>query len=387
MIHTEYQYFRSIDDNDETFIWKTWIKVLFSCAWVNKRNEKIISATSMYENLSMSKKRTLILINLFWFIQISFFDIFQNEKLKHNNFINFALWENRYIWFEIEKFDVMISLDTRIEFRTFLISIFNFRYVIHDDFILRLWRFFMFFFDEQNAWRDFWNRLNDRSKQDFFKLNFNMIENESIMNEIERMNEFRVIVHITFANKKQFHQITFAFLVSFFFELIDFFFHNDKFYCNETIRCRLNEFKVCIVMKKLNSFKCVFLNDNELFEYFELNDDCCEKCRRYQKRVEFIVWNLTKSISMFIQNIQYDKKIVDDFSKTINWFIQQQKIEILSHDFVTIVACNHCEFEKVQLHFSMSKRKMTNRSNQIFSQHKWSRRKIDSHVFVVVITL
>ena len=102
------------------------------------------------------------------------------------------------------------------------------------------------------------------------------------MNEIERINELREIVHVKLENEKQFYRIAFAFFVLFFFELISFsFFHNDKFYYKKIIRCRLNEFKACTAVKKLNFFKCVFLNDNELFEEFESNNDCCEKCRQY----------------------------------------------------------------------------------------------------------
>ena len=101
------------------------------------------------------------------------------------------------------------------------------------------------------------------------------------MNEIERINEFREIVHVKL-KKKQFYRIIFACLVSFFFELINLFlFHNNKFYCKKVIKCRLNEFKICTAIKKLSFFKCVFLNDNEFFEHFESNNDCCEKCQRY----------------------------------------------------------------------------------------------------------
>ena len=322
--------------------------------------------------------RTLILTSLFRFIQISSSEVFQDEELKHNNFINLALWESRYIWSEIEKSDVVVSLDTETESFTASIPTFNFRHVIYDDFISRLWRCFMFFLDEQSAWRDLWNRLDVRSKQDFFRLNLSISEDEPVMNEIERMNELRVAVHANLKDRQQFHKIAFAFLVSFFFFKLTSLslFHDGKFYCRGAIRCRLNEFKACTVLKRLSRFKCVFLNDNELLEYLEPNNDCCEKCRRYQRRVEFIVRDLTEPVSLLIQNIQYGKRAVDGFPRAIDWFIQQQKLETLSHNLVAGAACDHCESEKNQLHSSMLKRKMTDRPNQVSSQHKRSRRKI-----------
>ena len=120
----------------------------------NKRSGRAISAASVYEILSWSISRTLTLTSLFRPIQISSSGTFQDGGLKHNNPINLALWESRYIWPEIEKPDVVISLGTGTGSRTSSTPAPNFRHVIHDGFIPRLWRCFMSSLDGQGAWRD-----------------------------------------------------------------------------------------------------------------------------------------------------------------------------------------------------------------------------------------
>ena len=321
--------------------------------------------------------RTLILASLFRPIQISSSGAFQDGGLKHNNPINLALWESRYIWPEIEKPDVVVSLGTGTGSSTASTPAPNFRHVIHDGFIPRLWRCFMSSLDGQSAWRDLWNRLDVRSKQDFFRLNLSIPGDGPAMDEVERMDELRVAVHASLEDRQQFHKIAFALLVSsFFFELTSLpLFHGGKFYCRGAIRCRLDGFKACTVLERLSRSKCVFLNDNELLGYLEPND-CCEECRRYQRRVEFIVRDLTEPVSLLIQNIQYGKRAVGGFPRAIDWFIQQQKLETLPHNLVAGAACDHCEPEKNQLHSSMPKRKMTDRPNQVSPQHKRPRRKI-----------
>ena len=198
------------------------------------------------------------------------------------------------------------------------------------------------------------------------------------MDEIERMDELRKAVHARPEEGKQCRQIAFALLVSsFFFELTSLpLFHSGKFYCREVIRCRLDGFRACTVVERLSRSKCVFLNDNELLGHFEPNNDCCEECRRYQKRVEFIVRDLTEPISLFMQNIEYGKRALGGFPRTIDWFIQQQNLQALPHASVAVAACGYCEHGKNQLHSSMPKRKMTDRPNQVSPQHKRPRRKM-----------
>ena len=323
--------------------------------------------------------RTLTLASLFRPIQISSSGTFQDGGLKHNNPINLALWESRYIWPEIENPDVVVSLGTGTGSRTSTPAP-NFRHVIHDGFIPRLWRCFMSSLDGQSTWRDLWNRLDVRSKQDFFRLNLSIPGNGPAMDEVGRMDELRVAVHASLEDSEQFPRIAFALLVSsFFFELTSVpLFHSGKFYCRGAIRCRLDGFRACSVMERLSRSKCVFLNGNELLGYLEPGSDCCEECRRYQKRVEFIVRDLREPVSLFTQNIQYGKRALGGFPRAINWFIQQQQLEALPNDLVKVAACELCEPEKNQLHSSMPKRKMTDRSNQIPAQHKRPRHQMAS---------
>ena len=71
--YTKYQHLRSIDVNNETFIWKAWIEVLFSCTWVNKSNEKATSVAPMYDILLCRRAARWP-----WLI---YFDLFKSHPL------------------------------------------------------------------------------------------------------------------------------------------------------------------------------------------------------------------------------------------------------------------------------------------------------------------
>ncbi len=86
----------------------------------------------------------LIWWSLFRLAQIRFVGIFQDDDLRHNNLINLALWESRYIWSAIDKSDIVLSLDIDVEKKILFSRASNFRNLIQNEFISRLKRFFIF---------------------------------------------------------------------------------------------------------------------------------------------------------------------------------------------------------------------------------------------------
>jgi hypothetical protein len=101
--------------------------------------------------------------SLFRFAQIRSIDTFQDGGLRHNNLINLALWESRYIWPAIDKPDIVLSLDTGVEKKALFSHAPNFRNLIQDEFISRLKRSFISLLTDQDSWRELWNRLDDRA--------------------------------------------------------------------------------------------------------------------------------------------------------------------------------------------------------------------------------
>lgn len=222
--------------------------------------------------------------------------------------------------------------------------------------------------DGQSAWRDLWNRLDNRSRQDFFRLNLSIPGDGPAMDEVDRMNELRVAVNANLNDGRDLRHVGFALIASsFFFELTSIpFFHCGKFYCRGAIRCRLNGRKACNAMARLSRSKSLFMNDNEILGHFGSEKKCCEKCHRYQKHVEFVVRDLAEPVSLYIQNIEYGKRTLEGFPKAMEWFLRQQKLEAYSCNLV-MVGRRCCESERhlMTSHSSVPKRKMTDRQSPV----------------------
>ena len=101
-------------------------------------------------------------------VYISAIETFQNGGLKHNNSVNLTLWECHQIWSSVDKPDLMMSLGTETDTISKLLSASNFWHLFKNDFIPQLYRSFMSSLNDQSAWREFVNELNERSWENYF---------------------------------------------------------------------------------------------------------------------------------------------------------------------------------------------------------------------------
>ncbi len=99
---------------------------------------------------------------------ISAIKSFQNGGLKHNNSVNLALWECHQIWSSVDKPDLMMLLNTETDITLKSSSASNFQHLFKDDFISQLYRSFMSSLNDQSAWREFINELDERLQEDYF---------------------------------------------------------------------------------------------------------------------------------------------------------------------------------------------------------------------------
>lgn len=101
---------------------------------------------------------------------------FQDGDLKHNNLVNLALWESQQIWSFIN-IDIVLSLDTSTIKTSGSSSAPNFRHIMLNDFIPRLYRSFMFSLNDQSTWQELQNRLDKKSRMNYFRLNVCLFDN------------------------------------------------------------------------------------------------------------------------------------------------------------------------------------------------------------------
>ena len=228
--------------------------------------------------------------------------------------------------------------------------------------------------DGQSAWRDLSNRLDSKSKEDYFRLNLDIPGDGPAMDDVDRMDELRDAVHKSLGNGQKVRRIAFALLISsFFFELTSFpFFHGGRFYCSGVIRCRLSGRQIYGALKNISQSTYVFMMNNEVVGHLDFENDFCGHCHRYRKQVEFIVGQLANPITLYTQNIDHGKRPMSAFPRAVAWFIQQQRLEPGSTAAAANKSCKQCESIKrrVQLHSLMPKRKLTDRQWQEAAQKR-----------------
>lgn len=86
---------------------------------------------------------------------------------------------------------MVLSLGTGQEKQSVSLGAPNFRYMFQDGFIPRLYRSFMSSLDGQVAWRDLQNRLDQKARENYFRLNVSLSDELSTIDDVGRMDEIR----------------------------------------------------------------------------------------------------------------------------------------------------------------------------------------------------
>jgi len=204
----------------------------------------------------------------------------------------------------------------------------NFRHVVRDGFIPRLWRSFVSSLDGQKIWRDVWNRLNNETRKDFFRFNVYLSGESPAMDDVERMQELRQCASASARQEGRCRQTGFALVVaSFFFELdIAPVFQGGQYYCKGTIRCRLEGQVVSHTLKRLCKTGLTFMTDKDVLGYFQFDEDLCDECFRFRKNVQFFVRHPSDMIKISMACNSNGTRTISGFPQTIQWFMHQQKL-------------------------------------------------------------
>ncbi len=269
------------------------------------------------------------LISLFKSTHIRGIGTFQDEELKHNNSVNLTLWESRQIWSSVVQSDIVISLEIGTEKDCTSPRAPNFRHVLRDEFISRLYRSFLSSLDGEGTWRELMNRLNERSREDYFRLNISFSGQESAIDDINCMNDLRASVHLRPRMFQDIKSIASALLAStFFFELITIpLFGSCMFHCQEIIRCRLQDNVIIQALARIHSSNLSFVTDLGTLDLLNFKENVCHLCHRYYKQVNFYIRHSSDSIVIYLQSDSHKRRKLDDFPQTMNWFVRQQNLD------------------------------------------------------------
>lgn len=336
---------------------------------------------------SFSCSRLIHKYNLFKSAHISVLNSFQDDGLKHNNSIDFALWECGKIWSSNIISDVVLSLEIGKEDDTRSLKTSHFRHVFNDGFISRLCRSFMSILNGKRAWKNLTNRLNDNIKTDYFRFNIFISPKETFIENPNHMNDLRKCVHLLFHGLENRINATSALLTAnFYFELQTIpNFENGNYACHGIIRCRNDCDQVLKFFEIYYSVQSEFLINASFFEQLS-SSDICTNCHTYAKKTNFYVKQLEDIVTIKLKLNAHDRRKISEFSRSMLWFIKQQKLDAVfgtfHHDSPRISRCHMCfGFQSTSTEQISTKKKMHEcvTANRKRSRMRWHGKQIQNH--------
>ncbi len=248
----------------------------------------------------------------------------------HNNPVRPALSERLRNDPSLLKPDIVVSLGTGTQRASVSPRAIDFRHVILDGYVPRLWRSYMSSFNGQKIWEELMNSLDERNQEDYIRLNVFLPSDEPAIDNIDRMDELRKSVHIQPRSIEDCEKTLHALIVSaFYFELsnVPEFIREGRYHCRGTIRCRLQGKAVVDLLTRCHKFSLVFVTDVEALGYYGGDLDLCISCHRYQKNIDFFVRHPTEMMTIYVQSVTQGRRKISAFPQNMQWFKDQQKLE------------------------------------------------------------
>ncbi|KAL9127045.1 MAG: hypothetical protein Q9217_004009 [Psora testacea] len=204
----------------------------------------------------------------------------------HNNPIRIALSERQRNDPSLSAPDIVVSLGTGAQKTSASPRTTDFRHVILDGYVPRLWRSYMSSFNGQKIWDELMNSVDKRKREDYIRLNSVLPSDEPAIDNTERMVELQESVHVP-EMYQMCKKTLYALLVSeFYFELANVErVREGQYHCRGTIRCRLPGIPFVKLLRLYNVSNLIFRTDVETVGYYGGESDLCPLCHRYQKKI------------------------------------------------------------------------------------------------------
>ena len=258
------------------------------------------------------------------------------------------MWKSCQIWPSVTRPDLVVSLRTGTERAVKSPSAPNFQHVFKDEFVPQLYRSFMSSLNDQSVWRDFINRLDERSWEDYFCFNICFPDEEPALDNTNLMNALQESVHLQTKSIQNCADTASALLILlFFFELAVLSqFDSSLYRCRGTIRCQLRGAVMIRSLIKLHSLHLKFVTDTETLASFSEDLNVCGLCHWYCKQVEFYVRHPNDIMTISLQIGLGKRRKIDGFPQSMSWFVRQQNLDALfgtsDHDNLNDLSCQRC---------------------------------------------
>ena len=246
----------------------------------------------------------------------------------HNNPVRIALSERLRNDPSLLAPDVVVSLGTGSQKTSTSPRATDFRHVILDGYVPRLWRSYMSSFNGQKIWEELMNSVDERKREDCIRLNPVLPSNEPAIDNTDRMDELRETVHVPQMYRDCKKTLYTLLVLAFYFELASSErVREGQYRCHGTIRCRLPGMSIVKLLTRINIANLVFTTDVETLGYYEARLDLCVLCHRYQKKVDFLVRHPTELVTIYCESFTHGRRKISAFPQTIRWFEDHQKLD------------------------------------------------------------
>ncbi len=248
----------------------------------------------------------------------------------HNNSVRIALSERLRNDSSLLTPDIVVFLDTDAQKISASLRTTDFRHVILDGYVPRLWRSYMSSFNGQKIWDELMNFVNERKREDYIRLNSVLLSDESAIDNTDRMDELRESVHVSQMYQDCAKTLYALLIFAFYFELasVSERLREGQYHCRDTIRCRLSGNSVVKLLARCDIFNLEFITDVETLKHYGDNLDLCLLCHQYQKKVDFLVRHSTELVIIYVKSVTQGRRKISAFSQAMQWFENQQKLDV-----------------------------------------------------------
>jgi hypothetical protein len=215
--------------------------------------------------------------------------------------------------------------------------------------IPRLWDSFKSLIDGEIIWLDLWNRLDDRDRQNYFRLNLTFPEVEPAIDDVSSMDLLAAAVGSNPQGPRKRIDVITALLVSNFYFVLDRLpeHRGGMFYCSGTIRCRLNAQAIMKTLQQIYPEGLEFVNTFDSTRYTLGQHDICRACQSYKRPVAVCVRSLTDEIAFALRSkSSHMLRQISSMPQSVAWFIDVQALYnpfgSANHGDAFQSRCEHC---------------------------------------------
>jgi len=246
----------------------------------------------------------------------------------HNNPVRIALSERLRNDPSLWAPDVVVSLGTGAPKTSASPRTTDFRHVILDGYVPRLWRSYMSSFNGQKIWDELISSVDERKREDYIRLNSLLPNDEPAIDNTDRMEELRESVHVPRIYRDCEKTLYALLTAAFYFELASAErVREGQYRCYGTIRCRLAGMSIVKLLARLSVSNLAFATDVETLGYYGGRIDLCALCHRYQKKVDFLVRHPTQLVTIYSESVTQGRRKISAFPQTVRWFENHQRLD------------------------------------------------------------